>query len=206
MTKNLKQNLLSVLVFTLGFSQILNSQSLYKINDSKDMHMKLSGTSTLHKWTMNARTFTGEAEFVFAPGNSSQLASLDYLTFSLVVKNLKSDEKKLEKNAYKALKTDQYKDISYELKSSRVLPEKNNKYLIQTSGNLSIAGITKLVTMDVSCVVNKNKTITCTGSDKLKMSDYQVKPPSFMLGAMKTGDAIGLDFTMVFKKYPLDRN
>jgi hypothetical protein len=60
--------------------------------------------------------------------------------------------------------------------------------------------------MDVSCVVNKNKTITCTGSDKLKMSDYQVKPPSFMLGAMKTGDAISLDFTMVFKKYPLDRN
>jgi hypothetical protein len=54
--------------------------------------------------------------------------------------------------------------------------------------------------MDVYCVMNKDSTITCTGSDKLKMSDYQVKPPTFMMGAMRTGDAITLDFTMVYKK------
>ena len=32
------------------------------------------------------------------------------------------------------------------------------------------------------------------------MSDYQMKPPSFMLGAMKTGDAITLDFVLVYTK------
>jgi len=32
------------------------------------------------------------------------------------------------------------------------------------------------------------------------MTDYQVKPPTFMGGAMKTGDALTLDFTMVYNK------
>jgi polyisoprenoid-binding protein YceI len=200
MKNNLKQNLVLIIFCILGFGNILYSQSVYKINDSKDIDLRLSGTSTLHKWTMNARTFTGEAQFVFKPGNDNQLTSLKSLTFSLVVQNLKSDEKKLDKNAYKALKTDRYKDIYYKLKSSKVIPQKENKYLIQAHGNLSIAGVTKEVTMDVYCVVNKDETITCTGSDKLKMSDYQVKPPTFMLGAMKTGDAITLDFTLVYKK------
>jgi len=31
------------------------------------------------------------------------------------------------------------------------------------------------------------------------MTDYNVKPPSFMFGAMKTGNTVTLDFTVVYK-------
>jgi polyisoprenoid-binding protein YceI len=170
---------------------------MYKINESKEINMKLSGTSTLHKWSMNTQTFTGEAQFGFT---DHLLSSVGSLNFSLAVQNLKSGENGLDKNAYKALKTDQYKDILYTLTSAKVSPEKDKRYLIATQGKLSIAGVTNNVSMDVYCVVNDDQSITCTGSDKLKMTDYQVKPPSFMLGAMKTGDAITLDFTLVYKK------
>jgi len=200
MKKNFKQILALTVICIIGFSSILCAQSIYKINDSKDNDMKLSGTSTLHNWVMNAQTFTGEAQFGFKPGNESELSSVKSLSFSLEVLNLKSGEKGLDKNAYKALKTNQYKDIVYKLISATVMPEKENKYLVKTKGNLSIAGVTKEVTMDVYCVVNKDETVTCTGSDKLNMTDYQVKPPTFMLGVMKTGDAITLDFISVYKK------
>jgi len=53
--------------------------------------------------------------------------------------------------------------------------------------------------MDVYCIVNKDATITCSGSEKLNMTDYNVKPPSFMFGAMTTGDAVTLDFNVVYK-------
>ena len=46
--------------------------------------------------------------------------------------------------------------------------------------------------MDVYCTVNKDESITCTGTNKMNMTDYNVKPPTFMAGAMKTGDAITL--------------
>ncbi len=178
----------------------LYSQSVYKITDSKDIDMKLSGTSTLHNWAMNAQTFTGEAQFGFKSGSGDELTSLKSLSFNLNVTDLKSGEKGLDKNAYKALKTDQYKDILYKLGSATVMPVKDGKYLIKTKGKLSIAGVTKDVAMDVYAVINKDGSITCKGSDKLLMTDYQVKPPKFMLGAMKTGDAITLDYTLIYKK------
>jgi polyisoprenoid-binding protein YceI len=200
MKYSLRLHLVLIVIFLFGSAQSIYSQAIYKINESKDNNMKLSGTSTLHKWDMNAQKFTGDAAFGFKPGSDDKLTSLKSLNFSLVVANLQSGEKGLDKNAYKALKTDQYKNILYKLSSATVSPSNNNKYLIKTAGSLSIAGTTKAVTMDVYCTINKDATVTCTGSDKLKMTDYQVKPPSFMMGAMKTGDDITLDFTMVYKR------
>ncbi|HKR06828.1 MAG TPA: YceI family protein [Bacteroidia bacterium] len=199
---NFKHALALATICITGFSQILPAQSTYKLSGSKDNNMKLSGTSTRHDWVMTAHAFTGEAQFGFNPENENQLTSLESLTFSLPVLNLKSDKKKLDRNAYKALKTGLHKNIIYTFISATILPEGENEYLVRTIGNLSIAGVTKEVTMNVNCIVGKDSAITCTGSYKLKMTDYEVKPPSFMLGAMKTGDAVTLDFTMVYKKQP----
>jgi len=200
MKKNLKQTLILTAFCMMGFSSMLQAQSTYKINDSKDIDMKLSGTSTLHKWSMDAKTFSGSADFNFKPGNAAVLSSIKSLTFSLAVANLKGSESGLNKNAYKALKSKQYKDIDYKLISATVTPEGENKFLIKAQGSLTIAGVTKVVAMDVHCVVNKDGNITCTGSEILNMTDYAVKPPKFMLGAMTTGDAITLDFTLVYTK------
>jgi len=200
----MKKNLLTIYgvitILIMCISPMLYSQSVYKIYESKDIDMKLSGTSTLHKWTMDTKTFDGDGQFNFKPGTSDILISIKNLNFSLAVQDLKSGEKGLDKNAYKALKSDQYKDIDYKLTSAIVSPGTGNKYLVKTHGNLTIAGVTKQIIMDIACIVNKDGTITCTGSYKLEMTDYQVKPPTFILGAMKTGDAITLDFTLVYKK------
>jgi polyisoprenoid-binding protein YceI len=200
MKKNIKQILMLTVICVMGFANMLHAQTTYKINESKDMDMKLSGTSTLHKWTMDAKTFSGGADFNFKGDNSGELNSVKALTFSLEVANLKGSESGLNKNAYKALKSKEYKDIDYKLLSATISPSKDNKFLIKAHGNLTIAGVTKEIDMDVWCTVNQDKTITCTGSEKLNMTDYAVKPPTFMLGAMKTGDAITLDFTLVYKK------
>jgi len=200
----MKRNLLTIcgmiMVLIMCISPMLHSQSVYKIYESKDIDMKLSGTSTLHKWTMEAKTFDGDGQFNFKPGTADILTSIKNLNFSLAVQDLKSGEKGLDKNAYKALKSDQYKDIDYKLTSATVGTGAGNKYMVKTQGNLTIAGVTKPILMDISCVINKDGTITCSGSYKLEMTDYKVTPPTFMLGAMKTGDAITLDFILVYKK------
>ena len=104
MKKNLKNIVGMIAVFIMGFGPTLHSQSVYKICESKDIDMKLSGTSTLHKWSMDAKTFDGDAQFNFKPGNDNLLTSIKNLNFSLAVLDLKSGEKGLDKNAYKHLK------------------------------------------------------------------------------------------------------
>ncbi|HEY4876793.1 MAG TPA: hypothetical protein VIH86_14540, partial [Puia sp.] len=65
MKKNLPQVLICVVLCMIAFSSMSHAQATYKINDSKDIDMRLSGTSTLHKWAMDAKTFSGEAQFSF---------------------------------------------------------------------------------------------------------------------------------------------
>ncbi len=185
------------IIYGFDLSQMANAQS-YSISDSKANSMKLSGTSSMHDWDMNAHEFTGEAQFYFAEGDTQQLTAVTSLSFCLPAINLSSDKKGLDKNAYEALKNDKYKEILYNLKSATVSPEKDGKFLVSALGNLTIAGVTREVKMDVNCMVNGDATIRCTGSDKVKMSDYNIKPPSFMFGAMKTGNVVTLDFTVVY--------
>lgn len=113
MKKNFNRVLVLIAICLVAFSHFQHSQSIYKINDPKDINLNLSGTSSLHNWAMNTSTFAGEAQFDFKPGNYNQLTILKSSIFSLVVLDLKSDEKGLDKNAYKALKTDRYKDIFF---------------------------------------------------------------------------------------------
>lgn len=122
------------LIAMIGIANIGYSQAIYKIQASKDVAMKLKGTSTLHDWEMDAKTPTGEAQFVFAPGSETELTSVKSLTFAIKVLNLKSDSEGLDKNAYKALKSDDYKDIQYKLSSTTLTPE-TGSYLLKAKAN-----------------------------------------------------------------------
>ncbi|PZX51522.1 YceI-like domain-containing protein [Algoriphagus ratkowskyi] len=199
MKNNYKHGITLIVYCLFSFGQVVVAQSTYLIDDSKSNDMKLSGTSSLHDWEMNAQAFSGKAQFDLKKDDNQTLVGLSSLTFSLPVTNLKSDKKGLDKNAYQALKTDKHKSIIYTLSSAKVSAEKDHKFLIKTTGNLTISGVTKEVVMNVYCSLNKDSTITCIGTESLKMSDYEVEPPSFLFGAMKTGDAVTLDFIMVYK-------
>ncbi len=184
------------LIAMIAIANLGYAQAIYKIQDTKDVAMKLTGTSSVHDWEMNAEKATGEAHFHFK--TDGELQSVDFLTFVLAVKDLRSDSKGLNKNAYKALKSDEYKKIQYKLSSSTVSSEKGG-YLVNAKGKLTIAGVTNDIVMDVHLVVNKNGVITYKGSYKMNMTDYKVDPPSFLFGAMKTGEDIALDFSANYK-------
>lgn len=199
MRVNMK-GLFLMLVCAMGVHGTARSQTTYQLVSAKDIvSMRLSGTSTLHDWEMDAKDVAGSARFVFSSGSKTELTSLPSLSFTLRVKDLKSDSKGLDKNAYKALKADEHRDINYELTSSTLAAEPGG-FLIKAKGKLTIAGVTKEMEMDVHAVVNYNGTITCKGTVPMNMSEYKVEPPSFMFGAMTTGDAVKLAFNVVYKK------
>lgn len=175
-----------------------NAQTLYSLSTSKEVFMILKGTSTLHDWNMQAHALQGQAHFHFLP--DGELKSLDSLNFSVQVENLKSNETAMDNNAYRALKANQYKDILFKLVSATVSFVKKDQYEIKALGDLTIAGVTREIKMLVKCEINNAGRITCTGAEKLNMTDFHVDPPKFLMGVMKTGDAITLEFKLLFDK------
>ncbi len=181
--------MLILLFFVIG-SLSVNAQT-YKVNSGSDI--KVSGTSNMHDWTMEAKAFTCDAAIVLKGGALSDITSL---SFSLPVANLKSKDKLMDTRAYKALKTEQFKTITFKLKEATVLPQQKVKVV----GNLTIAGVTKEINFISSYVVNSDQSVTFKASKNIKMSDHGIKAPSFMMGALKVGDVVDIDLQLKFNK------
>ncbi len=170
-------------------AQSASSQAAYKIAGKT---LTLKGTSTLHDWTMTASAFSGSATLEIA-GN--QLTSVSALTLSLPVHNLKSESSAMDNNAYSSLKADQYGTIVFTLTSATV-----SGGAVNANGNLTIAGATHAIACKVTTKINSDGSVSCTGSVPIKLSEFKIDRPSFMLGAMKVGDAMTLNFALVLSK------
>jgi len=191
-------NFLKIIIFLLLLAPMtIMAQSTYKLNAGSEQSLKVAGTSNVHDWTM---TSTGvESLGVFKFNNSDELIGLSGFTFTVLAKSLKSGKSSMDGRTYKSIKADQFPKIAYVLKSA-VITQKGEKYNIATTGNLTIAGVTQSISMLVTAVVNPNKSISCHGSEKLKLTDYQIDPPSFMLGAMKVGNDLVIQFDLTYSK------
>ena len=182
------------LIFTFVFfflCQTVIAQSIYKV--SPNSTIKVIGTSNIHDWEMKANAFTCEGNFEL---KSNQLVDLKSLSFSLPITNLKSKESLLNSRAYKALKAEEFSKITFKLTTATVVPAQK---LIKSTGNLTIGGVTNVVTLNSVYTINVDKSLTCKGSKDLKMTDFKIKPPVFMLGALKTADAITIDYVLNLK-------
>ena len=57
------------------------------------------------------------------------------------------------------------------------------------TGKLKVTDVTKTVSFPVT-VAKSGNSYTITGTESIKMSEYGVTPPSFMMNTVKTGDLI----------------
>ncbi len=177
-------------------SQVSYAQSAYRI-DPNSARLILHGTSTLHGWTMTARGFTGDAVLVVDSGTIEQLSSLNV---TIPVRSLKGENSEMDENAYTALKATEFSEIAFQLNSANISPHGKDVFAIAAHGNVFVAGVAKFITLDATARLERDSTISITGSTTLKMSDFQIQPPSFMLGAMKTGNEVTLEFVVTLRK------
>lgn len=163
-----------------------------KFQVTKDSWIKVSGTSTLHNWEMSSGQMKSEANFTMS--SSGQFEQLLLLNFSIRVNTLKSDNSRLDRNAYDALKATQFPEVIFRSGSAEIKSVQGNKYNVKVSGKLTVAGVTKDKVIEAVCEVDRNKNLICTGETRFKMTEFNVTPPTFMFGAMKTGDEITINY------------
>ena len=182
-------------LLTVSLSALLNAQTKYHAAYTK---VAIAGTSTFHDWDMISETANCEIAFNFDGANITGLSSL---LFTVKAESLKSDHKGLDKNAYKALNSDKYPEISFASSYANIRANGPNSYVVSAKGRLNISGTTKDVWLAATCTVNpQDMSIRSSGSLKMKMTEYNVEPPTFMFGAMKTGDEITVKYDVNLKK------
>lgn len=192
--------LIGVVLFLMAFSAVPISGVFNKAAGAANADIKVLGTSNVHDWSMEDKDVTCTAKFTYAAGKTSIPDGLNGFGFSFPVHSLKSGKSGMDSKAYEAMKAKTGGNIVFAASSSTVTPGSDGQFSVKSNGSLTIAGVTKPVVLMAACVVKTDGSISCTGTDKLLMSDFQIKPPTYMLGALKTGNALTIDFTMTVKK------
>ena len=177
-----------------------------KSNDSSfglqrdNASLTISGTSTLHSWKMQLKTFDCSADFII---KDNRLSEIDQVSFSCKAADLESESSMMDKKAHSALKSDTFPEIKFDITAPSEIKSGNNKYAATVTGLLYLAGKSKTVTVPVSTELsnlNGSNVIIVTGQTELKMSDFGVSPPVLMMGALKTGDAVSVSFSLTFSR------
>ena len=92
-------------------------------------------------------------------------------------KTLKSGKSAMDNNAYKAIQADKYTNISFT--ATAVNMGKGTM-----TGKLTVTNTVKTITVPVNVTKNGNS-YTVWGQANIKMSDYGVTPPAFMMNTVK---------------------
>jgi hypothetical protein len=157
----------------------------------------LEGDSTLHKYQMHANSLLGSAVLKAPKGDLAKALKaegVDSMTLVVPVENLKSKESGLDNNAYKALQAKENPSITFVLESE-TLKDK----VMTATGKLTIAGTAVPVTLSAQAEI-KGDQVRLKGIQKLKMSDFKVKPPSISLlvTSITCTDEIEIHYDVVF--------
>lgn len=151
----------------------VNAQTLNL--DKTTSKLSVLGTSTLHDWESDVEEFD-----VSADRNANQLINI---TFSAVVKSIKSGKSAMDDNTYKALKEKSYPTIDFKAESLTISGNQ-----IKGTGQLTIAGKTNEIPVNLD--IEDAAGFSVTGSIDLKMTDFDIAPPTAVFGTIKTGDDI----------------
>ncbi|REG87807.1 YceI family protein [Winogradskyella sediminis] len=184
---------LAVLASCLFSFQVALSQN-YILNNSSSV-LEVHGTSSLHDWTLETEKQSGKLVVT-----NAQDLEISSLTFSVEAESLKSGKSTMDKNTYKALNTDDYKTMNFSLTSlKQVTKVSDQSFKVSALGKMTISGVTKSITIDMTVKVEGNK-VLLNGEKSFNMTDFGVDPPKALLGTIKTGDKIKIAFKSVFEQ------
>jgi len=156
----------------------------------------IQGTSTLHDWKMAGSAIDGaietNPEAWRAAGDKPARAVV-----SIPVASLKSEHKKMDALMQEALKAKTNPEIRYEIGEATVTKLSAEGFVARTKGKLTIAGTTREVTIDVTARRLDDNRYVLTGEAPIRMPDYGIKPPTAMLGTVKTAPDVKVTFRWV---------
>jgi polyisoprenoid-binding protein YceI len=156
--------------------------------------LSFEGTSTLHAFHCKTTKFelVVNVDPAYVEAKLSQagnlLRSVDVV---IPVKSLSCGNKGLEENMFKTLKADKFPEIRYHMSTYQLAGDATDDGVtLQAIGTLTVAGQSKTIAMSVKTGRGANGSATAAGTQEILMTDFGIKPPVFMLGALRTGNKV----------------
>ena len=165
----------------------------------------LEGTSTMHDY--ECRTSKVEMAFLrdAAQADPADVAALDAwlksgglkgLDLLVPVGTMRSGKDGLDKNMFKTLRTTEFPNIRFQMNASQFGTARGDTLPVSANGTLTITGQERQVTVQ-GHLVRAATGVWLEGKHPMKMTDFAIKPPKLMMGAIKVHDPIIVHYRLL---------
>lgn len=148
----------------------------------------VEGTSNVHGWTCESTNFTASAA---GTASGSALTSLTALNVTVAPANLDCKNGTMNGKMREALTA---APVTYTLTNAAVGAAQGDRFPITVSGRLTIKGTARPVTISAQARALGNGRFKVTGEVPVTMSQHGIRPPTAMMGTMRTGDRVAVKF------------
>jgi len=180
-----------LLLFLIGSASSLEAQSSFKITEST---MTIQGTSSLYDWESQVTEVNGTGKI---EAKNKKITGIPDLRVEIPVTSIKSAKGKvMDDKAYGALKSEEFPTIIYQLSALKSIQKKGDGFLLKATGQLTMAGTTRTIEMDVTAIPSGSGGWEVQGAKALNMTEYNIEPPKALMGTLKTGEEVTITFSV----------
>lgn len=155
--------------------------------------LRIEGTSNKSDWSVAAEEMSGTFELA---GSGAEL-SVVRARFVVPARRITSERGVImNRLMYTALDVDNHPEVVYELAEVTGRSADQGVVTLQTRGTLSMAGGSQEIQMAVR-VKETDGSLHFQGSHELDMTDWGMKPPTAMFGALHTGKVVTVTYDVV---------
>ena len=167
----------------------------------------LTGSSTMHAFTSTASKLDAVVRFDATRWNETlpkaeaietliREHGVTGLDVTVPVTSMKSHKDGLDKNMYKALQADRHPQIRYVLSSYDVSEGKPGAMAIDARGKVTVAGVEQDVRIN-AIATRDGDAVRLKADVPLLMTQFGIKPPTMMMGTLRTADQIVVHFDLI---------
>jgi len=179
--------LLSAVLLLLGFRGV----PCY-VPDPVESRVWIEGRSTVNRFTCAATRVEGVGEVEAGQAVQAWLV--------VPVRAFDCGERAMNRDLQEALQADRFPEIRFELSEAVVLEAPaSDSARLEVAGALTIAGTTRTVRFEAAGQLLASGRVRLVGSLPLKLTDFNVKPPTALLGLIRVHDQITVHFDLVVR-------
>lgn len=153
---------------------------------------RVTGTSSLHDWECRVTDWRGQIKLE----RPAELASLTVTEVVVPVASMTCKNSTMDGKMREALKAEAHPEIHFVLTKVDSVVAQGRGYQLRVEGRLTIAGMTRPVTLQVNAVPAGDGW-RFQGQQALSMKAFGIRPPTAMLGALRTGDEVVVHFDVL---------
>ena len=153
-----------------------------------NVDFSVSGTSTVRSWTCNVKGVLKVTPGTGAPSLPGLAAGVQAATLTVPVKAFKCPNDEMTQHLMEAMKPEQHAEITFRLE----------RYVVkggqaEATGAITINGVTAPLNLPLTVEAAAGG-LQVAGNTRIDMTKFSVAPPVVMMGLMKVGPQIRIEF------------